>query len=209
MAEKTKSNFATGVFILFLVILGGLLFLMVRSFIDIDAVSDAALREAAMIEAAFGTDTLVGIRQAADEMSIHFMEENDVDALIRQLGSWLSAFDRDVGDWTEAQIDALRELVGWVMMRIALFEKWLPIWGAVLTLTTINGFLSWQVKRTSFDMPSPFIYSTSIGTFLMAWGLILLSFVMPWALEPYWVPLLLFVSTICVNRAIANLPKRM
>ncbi len=114
-----------------------------------------------------------------------------------------------MGDWTEAQIDALRELVGWVMMRIALFEKWLPIWGAVLTLTTINGFLSWQVKRTSFDMPSPLVYTASIGTFLMVWGLILLSFVMPWALQPYWVPLLLFVSTICVNRAIANLPKRM
>ena len=209
MADKSKSNLATYVFILCLVILGGLIFLMVRSFIDIDAVSDAALREAEMIEAAFGTDTLVGIRLAADEMSIHFMEENDVDALIRQLGHWLSAFDRDVGDWTEAQIDALRELVGWVMMRIALFEKWLPIWGAVLTLTTINGFLSWQVKRTSFDMPSPLVYTASIGTFLMVWGLILLSFVMPWALQPYWVPVLLFVSTICVNRAIANLPKRM
>ncbi len=204
-----KSNVATYGFILCLVVIGGLLFLMVRSFIDIDAVSDAALKEAEMIEAAFGTDTLIGIREAADEMSIRFMEENDVDAMIRDLGHWLSAFDKDVGDWTEAQIDALRELIGWVMMRIALFEKWLPVWGVVLTLTTINGFLSWQVKRTSFDMPSPLVYTASIGTFLMVWGLILLSFVMPWALEPYWVPVLLFLSTICVNRAIANLPKRM
>lgn len=209
MAERSSSSLPTFLFITFLIVVAGLIFLMIRSFMDVDAVSDAALREAQMIEATFGTETLVGIRQAADEMSIEFMEANDVDAMIRSFGNTLAGIDNRLGDWTEAQIEALRELVGWVMMRIALFSKWLPVWGVVLALTTINGILAWQVKRTSFDMPSPLVYSTSITLFLIIWAVILLTFVMPWALEPYWVPLLLFLSTICVNRAIANLPKRM
>lgn len=105
MAERSSSSLPTFLFITFLIVVAGLIFLMIRSFMDVDAVSDAALREAQMIEATFGTETLVGIRQAADEMSIEFMEANDVDEMIRSFGNTLAGIDNRLGDWTEAQIE--------------------------------------------------------------------------------------------------------
>lgn len=110
--------------------------------------------------------------------------------------------------WVEGRLKALAKLTYQFCMRLALLAAWAPYLLILLLPALYDGMMTWKIKRTNFDYPSPVIHRYSLrGTMTLTIGLFIAFFV-PFALDPVIIPITMMVCCVLIGLTVGNFQKR-
>lgn len=106
------------------------------------------------------------------------------------------------------RIETLFKTYYQLLMRVAQLYIWAPYLSIVFLPALFDGYMSWKIKRTGFDYPSPFLHHYSIVVCLLLLVGSIGLFILPIALDPIIIPIVLILLSIFTGIAIGNMQKR-
>lgn len=113
-------------------------------------------------------------------------------------------------NFIENRGEALTKVLYHVYYRFLLLVIWLPYMLVILAPSVLGGYMTWNIKRYTFQHSSPFLntYSSKIISFIFA--SLLVSFIAPIPIPPMVIPVVIIVlMPIACSLLIGNLPKRL
>ncbi|AHZ73686.1 hypothetical protein OU5_P0434 (plasmid) [Pseudomonas mandelii JR-1] len=106
--------------------------------------------------------------------------------------------------------EALTKVLYHIYYRFLLLVMWLPYMLVILAPSVLGGYMSWNIKRYTFQHSSPFLntYSSKIISFIVV--SLMISFIAPLPIPPMVIPVVIIVlMPIASSLLIGNLPKRL
>ncbi|WP_454838459.1 DUF4400 domain-containing protein [Pseudomonas mohnii] len=106
--------------------------------------------------------------------------------------------------------EALTKVLYHVYYRFLLLVMWLPYMLVILAPSVLGGYMTWNIKRYTFQHSSPFLntYSSKIISFIVV--SLMISFIAPLPIPPMVIPVVIIVlMPIASSLLIGNLPKRL
>lgn len=111
-------------------------------------------------------------------------------------------------NYMSERIETLFKTYYQLLMRIAQLIVWAPYLLIVFLPALYDGYMSWKIKRTGFDYPSPLLHHYSILACVLLLVGSLGLFILPIALDPIIIPIVLILLSIFTGIAIGNMQKR-
>ncbi|MBX2807145.1 MAG: DUF4400 domain-containing protein [Cellvibrionaceae bacterium] len=111
-------------------------------------------------------------------------------------------------NWVDQRLQATVNSYYHILARFALLYTWTPYFLILLVPAVFDGFITWRIKRTNFDYPSPLLhqYSTlGIGYVLIV---LVALFLAPIVLDPIVIPAAIMLICVMAGLMIGNLQKR-
>lgn len=111
-------------------------------------------------------------------------------------------------EYISSRLEVFQYVAYVTILRLKVLLFWLPFVAIFAIPALYDSFNMWQIRKTSFDYPSPFynFYASEIAT-LMSYVVILFIFI-PFPLPHMLFPLYLFAVALLLSFAIAHSQKR-
>lgn len=111
--------------------------------------------------------------------------------------------------WLEGRGLALKLVLIQACERIAHIWTWAPIMLLILVPAMLDGYMNWQMKRTSMGYSSPFWHRLGVRTIGISVLLMVVTTFLPMPVPPILLPVVVMVVIPLVGSlVVANLPKR-
>lgn len=125
---------------------------------------------------------------------------------LRSIG--MRTMGADWFEWVNGRLQAIGLVVEQFYRRIAMLQEWAPYMLILLVPAVYDGLMTWQIKRTNFDYASPVLHRYSVRAGVLIVVTLLLCFFLPFALNPFWIPVALMLCCACACLMFGNLQKR-
>ena len=176
------------------------------------------IKEAQKIERALGTDSVEWIRDRADSWYNTTMIDSGVYRTLytvmiptkreRENSRGMETLGSALWPGVEGRLTALMHVIYQVYARVALFLVWAPYMLILLVPSIWDGMMSWRIKRTNFDYASPIFHRYGVRGVIMITQIMLITFFMPIALSPLFIPLAMMGTSVMIGLTVANFQKR-
>ena len=174
--------------------------------------------EANWIESSLGKSVSDGLQAKADDWYTKLIIDNKVEQHLkyafiptieqRQRSRGLENLGSGLWPYISNRIEAVMDMIYWMMRRMALMLLWLPACLPVTLCAALSGLCLRAIKKTNFDIASSVQLNYSIRGALVCTLLFLLSFLLPVALPPQIVPVVLVVVLVLLGWSTSNIAKR-
>ena len=176
------------------------------------------LREAQWIENSLGTGTSDDIQKRADGWYTTLIIEPKVEQRLkyafiptheeRMRSKGLE--DLGAGLWPiiANRVEALMDMIYWMMRRLALLLEWLPSCVPAGICAALSGLCVREIKKTNFALASSVKFNYSLKGVLVGLGLFFLSFLLPVSLPPQAIPIIMLMVFVTLGWSTSNIAKR-
>lgn len=176
----------------------------------------ASVKEAHYIEDTLGAATLDRVNELALPLYRRFVsvqEERELRQKFKatndevELGRTHKSF-ASFTVYAESRVDAILDMLWWVLRRLALIWLYAGLLGWFLLLALIHGYYEREIKKTDFTYSSPTRNHWARMTFSSCLWIALTLIVVPVAVEPWVMLVVAAVGIAATGLAVSNIQKR-
>lgn len=142
-----------------------------------------------------------GFYDAAMELLIPSQEQKNSSRGISTMGGqWFS--------YVEGRIEAISLVLYYFLLRLSVVAMWMPYMLVLLVPALYDGLMTWKIKRANFQYASPVIHRYSLRLLGVLSVCQLITFFLPFAMPPIFIPLSLTVACVLLGMVLGNMQKR-
>ncbi|SET35741.1 DUF4400 domain-containing protein [Thorsellia anophelis] len=111
-------------------------------------------------------------------------------------------------DWIENRLAALFSALENIIQRMSLLLLWWPVWVIILISAITSGYIKLKIGQSNFSYSSPTIHRYGFKSALILFFMAILLIIIPIAIYPWLVPLLISCGCGLLGSVIANRQKK-
>ena len=186
-------------------------------FASTDFIRGNMIKESKMVYRTLGEEATREIQERADRWYIATIEKPQVEEALmmiiptreeRERSRGLEDLGSPLWPWVADRISCLMDMIYWLYRRVALLLVWLPACLPALVLSVVHGLLERKIKQTNFGYASPIVHRYSWRICGWAIGFFLLSFLLPIAISPEFIPFMIATVMVMMGMSLGNMVKR-